>query len=73
MKEHLEYMTAEDTDNLILELGDLIDRIDLLREEYLDNTANDSYKQAQKRSLERLTQKRERLLLALKQSLEGLE
>ena len=71
-KEHLEYMTAEDVDDLIFSIADLTERIYKLREDFFEREEGE-YKNTLRRSLTRLDKKRYDLLGALKQALEGME
>jgi hypothetical protein len=73
-KEHLEFMTAEDTDDLIARLADLNERIEEAKEQLFDSadTGDEDLKALYKRQVIRLVEKKYQLLAALKQSLEGL-
>ena len=69
-KEHLEFMTAEDTDDLIARLADLNERIDEAKEQLFDaaQVGNEDLKALYKRQATRLVEKKYQLLMALKHS-----
>lgn len=69
-KEHLEFNTAEDVDDLIADVHDLNLRLDRLRNDFLEGKDTDG---VIKRSLDRLNQKRTTLLVALRDALEFIE
>ena len=70
-KEHLVWVTAEDTDNLIDRLHDLNQRIYGVMDDLFE-AKDDDLKALYQRQGKRLTAKKYELLAALKQSLEGL-
>lgn len=74
-KEHLEFMTAEDRDDLIARLADLNERIDEAKERLFDaaEAEDEDLKALYKRQATRLVDKKYELLAALKQALEGLK
>lgn len=72
MKEHLEYKTAEDVDDLVAEVHDLNERLERLREDMLGRDDSDGYLATLKRSYKRLLDKKYTLLGALKHALQGL-
>ena len=71
MKEHLEYQTAEDIDDLVIALYDLMQRMDGLRND-LFACEDADLKRTYKRSLDRLNLKRDGLLRALNEALSYL-
>lgn len=73
MKEHLEYTTAEDVDDLIDAIADLNYRLDKLRNQMLGRDDSDGYLETLKRSYKRLLDKKYNLLRALKMALSGME
>lgn len=74
MKEHLVWVTAEDTDDLIERLHDLNQRIETVSEDLFNaaDAKDEELKALYQRQGKRLTQKKYELLTALKQSLKGL-
>jgi hypothetical protein len=71
-KEHLEYTTAEDVDDLIDAISDLNYRLDKLRNQMLGRDDSDGYLATLKRSYSRLMDKKYKLLRALKMALSGM-
>jgi len=69
MKEHLEYSTAEDIDDLIAELHHTNQVLDRLRENVLGRRSDDGYIEVQKKSLRLWNKKRDNLLRALNDAL----
>lgn len=71
-KEHLVWVDATDTDDLIDRLHDLNNRIDGVMDDLFNAKDDADLKALYQRQGRRLTAKKYELLAALKQSLEGL-